>query len=136
MMGKWILPCPIYMWNSSLVTGEVRCIWNREADRSGQYKRWQRPVLGIGCRKEKEKPDFRDTTEKEAVKCEVKEIRVRNQRQFQNSNYISNSWWFASDKIDGRNLLKKNIYCKSHPQLLEHKPFIGKRKHKCQLIKQ
>lgn len=64
------------------MTGELGCVWNREADHS-QYKRWQRPIPGIGCRKEKEKSDFRDTTEKAAVRCEVGEIQARNQRQFQ-----------------------------------------------------
>lgn len=41
-------------------------------------------------RKGKEKSDFRETTDKETAKSEVEEIRVKNQRKLQNSNYISN----------------------------------------------
>lgn len=51
-------------------------------------------------RKGKEKSDFRETTDKETAKSEVEEIRVKNQRKLQNSNYISNLCWFSSDKME------------------------------------
>lgn len=44
----------------------------------------------IICRKGKERSEFREMIEKDTVKFEVEEIRVRNQRKLQNSNYTSN----------------------------------------------